>query len=131
MHVVPYEKEKHLPIVNGWKIARGKPAFPDFWLPKTGFMVFDGENAIIAAFLYVTDSGLAFLENVISDENSTREQRQKGLDLIGEATEAEAKARGIRAVQGQTSVKTVADAASRNGWRTSDFKYSILVKVIE
>lgn len=99
--------------------------YPEGWLPPTGGYVIDG---VVAAFLYLTDSKVAFLENVISSPDSTKEQRREALILITQAASRDAHAAGAKYVVGLTAIKSLAETAKMAGFNVSEQKYSLLVK---
>lgn len=124
---VRFNKAEHNLQLQAWCIARRKRKIPDHWMSDTGWIV----PGVIAAFLYRDPScGLAFVECVISNPNTTHEQRQHGLDLMDQAWTQYAREHGIRVIQGQTAIATVAKASERNAWTVSRQDYRILIKLI-
>lgn len=127
MRAERYSPSKHDEMLSLWcKLHRKKP-FPKGWLSDTGFIV----PGIIAAFLYRTNSKLGFVECIISNPNSSAEERQTGLDLVLSAIEREAKAAGIIALQGQSAIASIKSHGKRNAWIVSEPKYRIFVKPLE
>lgn len=86
----------HLPMIQEWCKLRGMSEFPDGWLPPTGFVF----AKIAAAFLYKTDSSVAYMECVITNPDTTKTERYMALDQVTEAICEEAKAQGFRFLLG-------------------------------
>lgn len=75
-------KESHLPILNDWAKDRGLPEMPIEMLPQTGFIVWMDKLPIVAGFVYFTDSSVAFVENIISNLHSNKEERAIALSRL-------------------------------------------------
>lgn len=110
--------------INSWIASRDRHIFDTDFLPPTGWVI----PGVMAAWGYKTDSKLVILENVISNKESSKEDRFHGLDLIGSACEAWAKENGFKFIIGWTSMDTVGDACKRNGWIVSEPNYRSMVK---
>ena len=98
--------------------------FPDAWLPPTGFIV----EGVLAAWLYKTDSGLCYMENVISNPATTHAERDEAIALVAASLEVEAKRCGFRYMLGFSAIPTVIDVAARFGMKPSKNPYFTLVK---
>lgn len=80
MQVVRFDPDKHLEMVEGWCKQHDMPGFPKGWLPTYGACV----DGVACAWLYVTDSDLAIIENVITNPDTTHEKRVEAVGLITE-----------------------------------------------
>lgn len=94
----------------------------DFF-PKTGLIV----DGIAAIFLYSTDSKVCFLENMISNREADKEQKDIALDLLLESAFKKAKDLGFRVVYASTNNTKVIVRAFKHGC-SADFKYTLLTK---
>lgn len=124
MKAVPYNDAEHGPAVQTWCRDRNMGVFPDAWLPPTGAIV----EGVLAAWLYKTDSGLCYLENLISSPSSTATERAIALPLVLRALEAEAVRCGFKYAIGFSSIPTVVQAASVFGMKPSKTPFYTLVK---
>lgn len=69
-------------LVNFWRDWGWTPPPKDF-LPDVGMITFEGDTPINAAFLYITNSKVCWLEWVISNKNyKNRELRKFALNLL-------------------------------------------------
>lgn len=116
-------KDSDIQEISCWRAARGKVPFEDGWLPETGFMV----PNILAAFVYKTDSKLAFFEGVIASPDTTHEERQEALGLVGDAIISWARENGFKYLQGSTAIASVARVSASRGFRVTENKYALLI----
>lgn len=77
MNVSKFTEEHYAEVCNWWK-AHSWPLMPLSLLPKTGYIVRD----VAAGFLYNTDSGIAWIEWIVSNPESDKAIRNEALDLI-------------------------------------------------
>ncbi len=77
MEVRKYSPNDYFEISVWWK-NQGWPGVPQDHLPETGFVV----EGIASGFLYKTDSKIAWLEFIIANPSTTKEERSEALDLI-------------------------------------------------
>jgi hypothetical protein len=124
MRIDKFNIEEHKDIIDswcdGWKMSR----FPDWWLPETGFIA---ENTL-AAFMYKTDSGVAYIECVISNPEKPHKERNAAMRDVNTAIEDEAKRLGFRVLLGLTANYEVAKASEEEGYQVTKPKYAILKK---
>lgn len=115
------------PVVDEWCKAHGMPLFPPGWLPPAGYIV----EGVACAFLYLTyGSDVAFLENVISNPDTTKEQRKEACKLISSAAEMACKFEGYRYIVGLTAIPSLAKTSEEHGYVVSEPKYMTLVKKV-
>lgn len=119
-----FDGEKHRAIIDSWCDGWQMSRFPDYWLPATGFIV----PETCAAFMYRTDSGVAYIECVISNPQKEHSERNEGMRAVSAAIIEEAKACGFKVLLGLTANHQVANASAEEGYMVSDKKYSILKK---
>ncbi len=77
MNAVRFKKELHLEQVRQWGLHYGF-SVPDWFLPKVGWIV----PGVIVAFLYKTDSGVAYADAAIGNPNCSREERAAGMAAV-------------------------------------------------
>lgn len=111
------------PTLDAWCVAHGKKPFPKGWLPPTGYWV----PGVLAAFLYRTDSRVAYIECVISNPDTSKEERKSAMLAVGEAIAEHARGDGFLWLFGLTEYPTVADNARLKGYVVSEPKHSTLV----
>lgn len=116
-----------LDTLNAWCVARGMSPFPDGWLPPVGYWV----PNVLGAFMYRTDARVAYVECVISNPDTTKEQRREATLLVSEAIEGHAAREGFLYLVGLTSIASVGEAGRLRGYRVSEPKYSTMVKVLD
>lgn len=119
--------DQDLPILNSWCREWGMSPFPEGWLPPTGFWV----PGVLAAFLYKTDSKLAYIECVISNPGVGKEERREALFAVNEAIEDEAKASGFQYLMGLSANKSITEAGNMKNYKLSEYKYATMVKKLE
>lgn len=120
-------REEDIAVLDDWCRRRGMSPFPPGWLPPTGFWV----PGILAAFVYRTDSALAYIECVISNPDTTPGDRQRALFAVNERIEAEARSWGARYLIGLTSIDSVARAGIARGYHVSAPRYAQMIKRLD
>lgn len=123
MHVLPVT-DADLATLNAWCRDHGKSPFPEGWLPPTGFWV----PGVLAAFLFRTDSRVAYIECVISNPNTTKEQRREAMLAVADRIAEQATAEGFLYLLGLTAIESVAEAGRLRGYVISQPKYATMVK---
>lgn len=68
-------------IFNWWTKHNWAPIMPHS-LPTTGIVVENDSKKLCAGFLYRTDSNLCWMEFIISNPDSEKEERDISLDLL-------------------------------------------------
>lgn len=96
MTVRPYE-DKDFEQIKSW--ARPGINYDPELFPRTGYIV----DNICAYFLYETDSRVAWLENLISNKDSDKEERRKAIGMVIDALIIEAKRKGYKVLYATTS----------------------------
>lgn len=123
---VTFEPAKHLQEINQWCQGWQMQEFPDGWLPPTGLIV----RGIIAAFLYMTDSKIAIIENVISNPAASKQDRKRCLLQVARELEVIAIDRGFRYLTGSTCNRSIEDTAKQLQWNLTEFNNALMVKTI-
>jgi hypothetical protein len=81
-------------MLKEWWISHDWPPIPEDHLPSTGFIYYNDLKPIMAGFLYLTDSKFSILEFIISNPNSTKDERKEAMEPLINAVVDEAKYRG-------------------------------------
>lgn len=82
IYIKPIEDSHYELLCSWWTDWGWKSPVKDF-LPDCGMIVYDGEVPVCAAYLYVTNSSVSWLEWVISNKNYTdKENRKIALNLL-------------------------------------------------
>lgn len=93
--------------INGWYEARGLPRLERWAFPENGFI----EPGVAAGFLYLTDSGLALLEGVVTNPAAEAKSRHAALGEIGASLIDEARRRDVKRLLGICRDRGIADRA--------------------
>jgi len=91
--------------------------------PKIGFIV----DGFAAYFIYQTDSSICFLENLISNKNADRTEKEKAIELVIQAILQEASDLGFRVAYATTDMPQVIVRAISHGARMKA-KQALLIK---
>lgn len=99
-------------IVDSWYKSRNQPSIPDHLLPAFGAIV-DGHAA---GFLYVTDGGIALIENYITPEGISHFDRSEALDLVTECLIKKAEELNVVRVMCLTQSQAIYERAVKFGF---------------
>lgn len=69
-------------MIAGWWKAHGWEPLPPESLPKNGLLVVDEQGPLVAAWLYRTDSAIAWLEWFVRNPDATRERMQGAIEKL-------------------------------------------------
>jgi hypothetical protein len=108
--------------VMGWFKEWDWPTIPPESLPPGGFVMFDETHpeGVCAAWVYFTDSNLAWLEWVVSNKKADKMTRKQGLDELVKACVDYAKMRGAKAVFSSCKNESLKDRYKRLGALETD-----------
>lgn len=81
MNAQAYTPSHHSMLTEWWLAHKWTP-IPTYMLPPTGTVVYDGVTPVCAGFVYRTDSAIAWMEFIVSNPASTKDQRAAALDLL-------------------------------------------------
>jgi hypothetical protein len=120
-------------LVGWWKQWNWEPPKKDF-LPedgKGGIIVYDGDIPIIAGFIYVTNSKVAWVDWIISNkEYRIKEKRAEAKKLLIESLTNICKNSGSKygyaLIKNQALIKTYLDL----GWSKGDGYTSEMIKLL-
>jgi len=123
-----YSHEKHYTQACLWWTDHGWPVLPMRLLPRSGRVVLAGGKPVAMAFLYQTDSGLSWMEYVLSDKSSPKEVRGKALDLLITSIESLSKSLGFEAVFTSIVHPGLINRLSLLGWVKGDTNMTHMIK---
>ncbi len=92
-----FDIDKHGPIIGQWYRDRGLLIEGDgdaALYPPTGFVV----NGILASFVYLTNSALAYIDNTVADPHSSKEARRAATQEMLPLLVEEARSHGVKAL---------------------------------
>lgn len=121
-----FKPELHFEEIKDWSKDRGLGMVPKELLPKTGRIV----PGVCAAFLYLTDSKVAFLENMISNPQTDKALASEALDLCVKAIEQDAKESGVSLIWSSTCIPQVMKRAESLGFQVQTRVYKLILKGI-
>ncbi len=101
-----WNPESHMPMLGRWLRSRemAESAGWSEMYPETGLVV----NGIVVGFLYRTDAPhVAWIDGVVSDPASSRDERAEALSILIPALYAEAEKQGVRLVFATTAVPSL------------------------
>lgn len=107
MKTVRFLEADHIEQVNEWCDKWQMNHMPKGWLPTYGAIV----PGIAAAWLYVSDSDVAWIENIISNPEASDDDRREATDLIVSELERIAKGCGTKYLLGSSTNRSVIDRA--------------------
>lgn len=82
MNIVQYDAAEHYEVLSGWWQGHGQTPPPPEILPPTGALV----PGICAAFLYVANAKVGFLDWYISNPKySDKKRKNEALDYVSQA----------------------------------------------
>jgi len=88
---IPFHHEK---LVKQWWESRQNIEFPARLLSDTGMVAYHESRPVAAAFLYLTNSKVAWIGWPISDPESDAEVRSEALNAVFENLQSEARRNG-------------------------------------
>lgn len=121
-----FNKEKDLKLINKWYGDWSMSQVPEWFLPEIGYVV----EGVCAAFMYKTDSKVAYMENVISNPDAPHELRALAVGMLGDQIFKKAKELGFKVVLGWTKNKSVSSVSGSRNMKISKFEYAVLVKML-
>ena len=123
MIIRPYTELDYWTLAAWWT-DHDWPCLDPEMLPKTGFIV----EGVCAGFLYKTDSKIAWLEYIISNPKSDKEERNKGLDLVITELCNEAKKCGFEAIFTSSSHDKLINRYKNHGFISTDESMTHFIK---
>lgn len=127
-------KDYDLYLSKWWKDWKWQ-APPRGFLPddgEGGFMVCDEDYPVVAGFLYVTNSKIAWSEFVISNfEYRHKENREKAIQLLLQTLEALAVAQGKKFMYSILKNKSLISHYKKAGYMESSNGFTEMIKICQ
>jgi|SRR6478609_7169558 len=112
--------------IKVWCEKRSCPLISTESLSETGFIVKVREEKIMAGWFYHTNSNIAWLEFVITNPDSSSENRHQALDLFFETTVNYAKECGIKNLFAVADDNGIIERMQKQNFNVSNNKVFIL-----
>lgn len=112
MTVERYDPERHYQQFEAWYAPHVEVVMGPEFLPKVGFVA----PGVAMAFLFQTDSKIAFIEALIANPDVKGDERSRGIDEVVGAIIAEARSLGYKSLIASTDMHIVAKRARRLGF---------------
>lgn len=125
MSVEKFDYEKHSPSVRTWLAARGMDLPHRRLLSDLGYVV----GGKIVGFLFTTNSGQAYIDNVAADPKSSAEERAELIGVLLDVLEGSAREKGIDMITALASMPAVKDKLEHRGFAEHG-EYTLYYKVL-
>lgn len=112
MHVKRFDT-RHMGHLSGWLAIREMPLSVLYDLPEIGYIVFDCEKAIAAAFLRRIEGGFGFIDSAITNPHASASIRDAAMDMVSKAIIGHAKRLKLKKLFVHTVDKNTAERARR------------------
>ncbi len=117
-------------LVEWWKQWGWKPPQKDF-LPESGLMVLDGDEPVCAGFIYTTNSGVAWVDWIVSSKTYRKKPtRSQAIEWLIFNLEQLAKNTGHKYVYALIKHKGLISVYEKLGFTKGDSYNTELIKTI-
>jgi hypothetical protein len=116
MTIECFELDKHYRMLEDWAKKRSYPSMKKEFVPRVGYIVYNGPDPIAAAFLHQNDSGFATIADLIADPDSKVEDRSEALDFLISSLLETAKELGFTAVGAAAAIGKMVDRFVAHGF---------------
>ncbi len=130
MKIELYKPELY-PLLEVWWAAKKFGSVPAILLPKEGWVAYIDEKPIATAFLYTTNTPIAWVEWLVSNPESTKAERDETIPALLSFIEKEAVARGAMALFTSTQPEGVIKRFEACGFVVADTGMTNLIKGIK
>lgn len=104
--------DRHIQDAQEWLVGYGAPRAPLWIFSDSGYVV----PGVAAVWLYLTNSGLGFLESIIGNPAISAQERSDGLDAVIARAIEEAQAFGVQTLCVYPQKAHVEDRLLRHGF---------------
>lgn len=111
---------------HDWKWA----VIPREYLPVNGVVILDGTEKVAMGFLYLTDSLICWMENIVSNKNADKASRSNGVDLLISQITSLAKEKGYNVVMTSINHKGLMTRLDKNGFIKTDANMTNFLKAL-
>jgi hypothetical protein len=124
MELQPYHRNRHYASIALWYEDHAMAPVPPECLPKLGYFV----PSTAAGFLYQTDSGVAFIEGLITSRYADPHKRYRALNEITRALCEDAKSLGFQIISAFTQHPGIRTLARRHGFSAQHGHFELLTR---
>ncbi len=117
-------------LISSWYLERGLVAPPPQSLPPTGLLVFKGEIPVGAAFLYRTDSSIAWIDCLITSPSTVKVSRVEAMTRLLEELSLIAKQMGYSLLIAAPTHPNVAPFLKEHGFNEEPNPTKLLAKAL-
>jgi len=120
-------------ILCGWWKDWGWQAPSRDFLPEKGtggMIVFDDETPVCAGFMYATNSGVAWVDWIISDKDYRGESRQEAIELLVSSLTAVATASGYKFAYALIKHESLVETYKSLGYSQADQYTTEMIKTL-
>jgi len=134
LNIIPLKETDYENILCGWwRDWRWSPPLKDF-LPdngKGGFIVYDGDIAVCAGFMYITNSKAIWCDWIISNINyKDRVKRKEALELLINTISNKAELLGMKYIYALIKNKPLIDTYKKVGFiAASSYNQEMIKKI--
>lgn len=122
LKLIKWNKDRDLPCINAWHAQWGTLPHPEWYFPEDVYIV----PGVCSGAYYKTNSGLAYLENIVSNKDAPHEVRVAGLKLLRDYVMKKAKDDGFKMLIGWTDHPTISQLSADAGAKVSSHKFSTI-----
>lgn len=123
---VRYYQDSDFETVQEWHLKHGTCLNDRSLLPSVGFII----EGLCAGFIYMTDSGVSFIEGYITNPDSSLKDRSRGLDIITECLISHAKIMGAKLIKCETRFNGIRRKAEKFGFRSLGKTTSMVKEIL-
>lgn len=128
MHVRPYTQDDYKTLCAWWT-DHSWPHIPSDILSDTGFIAVLADKPISAGFLYISNSNFAFMDWLVSDKQSSHDDRGQALDLVIQSIFSLAKERGIKQICTISNHKRLMDRYQGHGFTLGEYSTTLIKRI--
>jgi hypothetical protein len=122
-----YDESLDYEMLIAWLAPRNQ-WYPKDWFSNYGFIVENLGVGAAAGFLYLTNSGRAYIEDFITNPEAELEDRSEAIDLLVYTIEKTAKHLGFKYLIGASYHSGIIAKAKRHGFNVSAKPFTLVVK---
>lgn len=130
MNATKYNFKEHYSLISQWWVQHNWPTIPADHLPKTGFIIYDKTEPIIAGFVYKTDSAFGLFEFIVANPNIKGLRRDLGFSLLTSVVVDYSKEMGIKSLFSSVSNQSLIKKMLSAGFIETDKNMTNFIKRI-
>lgn len=111
-----YYTLKDYPTLTDWCESWGWEKLPEFAIPRIGVVVSNEGVDLCMGFIYQTDSGICWAENIISNRKASREIRKGCVDFLLNILACVAKDHGFVVMMSSIKNKSLINKMVNSGY---------------